>query len=169
MLTNNNSILAWNQLENFRHDLRWYAFGKQHPVIVHANQIPPFQLILPKDFYPTELGINDVRYLTELEAAGLVIVERDEYDILKYPANQTLTGIETGNQTAVMNMNRETYFYSEVFNVCEDVTGLLKIEFWHNDEFFFEGGSMTYDDGFRHFAYFECELGKPDYQYNEQF
>lgn len=92
-----------------------------------------------------------------------------DYDVIIFPA---LTRMNTSMNEGMYYMTLSDGFqtwYSEIFTLVNDVTDYLKIEWYDTTNLFFDSGVIIYEDPvYSNFLYLCTELGKPDYQFEEE-
>lgn len=106
-----------------------------------------------------------------MQNAGLQIVPFESlgYDIIVFPATMIMqTNMLDGIHYMTLNDGVQTW-YSEMFTIVQDVTPYLKIEWWDVENFVFDAGQIVYQNPtFKNRLYFCTELGKPEYQFDEE-
>lgn len=167
------------RLQNHR---KSYAYGAIYPLVMPANFIIPFQLLVDrKGSEPTKVkyvGINDATgdeepvyiFTEEVKQSGLDVVENvsDNVDAVVYRGYLPLPfPMEVGCYYMQIDTNYGT-FYSEVFCVKLNTENLLKIEWWDEENFEMDAGTIVYENGYRNRLYFCAEIGKPEYQFEEE-
>lgn len=58
-------------------------------------------------------------------------------------------------------------WYSEVFTSVADVSPLLKLEWWDNEDFVMESGVICYQNDFKNVLYLCSDIAKPEYNFTE--
>lgn len=135
---------------------------------VYAAQqiISPIVECLLKD-----LEGNVINITTNILEAGLTIIpfENLGYDIIVYPANFPLPLNMLDGRYYLEIKDDKTIWYSDVFTIVQDVSPYLKIEWWDLENFVFDAGQIVYQNpAFKNRLYFCTELGKPEYQFDEE-
>lgn len=179
MTQNNNlSVLPFYTDINQQNHRLSYAFGAIYPLFAPANILLPFQIMRAtrsKSIHNVSLydknGAlvqNITRYMKDV---GLQIVRFSKlgYDIIVFPANFPLpTNMFDGVYYLTLSDGVQTW-YSEMFTVVQDVKPYLKIEWWDAENFVFDSGQIVYQNpAFKNVLYLNTELGKPEYQFNEE-
>ncbi len=154
-----------------------YAFGHISPLITKANAISPFQFVIPVN----NSSINSVKIckingdyidITQLmKDAGLSIISVNGYKLVIYhPANFPIVDIKyEGEYYLVIELNTGIQFYSEVFCCTNQLNDCLEIEYWNETgDFALKDGLITFQDNFRFKLYLKSELGKPEYNFEEE-
>jgi hypothetical protein len=91
------------------------------------------------------------------------------YDVIVYPGilPMPLNQLD-GIYYATLSDGVQTWF-SEMFTVVQDVSGYLKIEWYDLENAVFDAGTIVYQNPqFKNVLYFCTELGKPEYQFEEE-
>ena len=167
------------RLQNHRQS---YAYGAIYPLVMPSNFIIPFQLLVErKGSEPTKLedvniidatGDEEAVYIIsdDIERSGLEIVENvsENVDAVVYKGYFPLSfPMEVGCYYMKIDTNNGT-FYSDVFCVKKETENLLKIEWWDDEIFEMDAGTIVYENGYRNRLYFCAEIGKPEYQFEEE-
>lgn len=170
--SNNISVLPFYldiRLQNHR---KSYAYGAIYPLFVPADKLIPFQIIREK----REREITSVKLIgkdTEIDITqqmidyGLEIVKFEDYDVIVYRAQQSLTiGQLDGRYHIEMSDSIDTW-YSEIFTVAQDMSDYIKIVWYDVEDLVFDAGRVVYNN-FKNMLYICTELGKPEYQFDEE-
>ena len=135
--------------------------------VYSAKQIiSPIVECLLKDLEGSAINIT-----TNILEAGLTIIpfEKLGYDIIVYPANFPLPLNMLDGRYYLEIKDDKTIWYSDVFTIVQDVSPYLKIEWWDVENFVFDAGQIVYQNpAFKNRLYFCTELGKPEYQFDEE-
>lgn len=179
MTQNNNlSVLPFYtdiQQQNHR---KSYAFGAIYPLFTPANFLLPFQIMRKtRNNEITFVKLYDrngnlIEDLTQnMKDVGLEIVKFQAlgYDVIVFPAILPMpTNMFDGIHYLTISDGAQTW-YSEMFTIVQDVTPYLKIEWWDVENFIFDAGQIVYQNpAFKNRLYFCTELGKPEYQFDEE-
>lgn len=159
-----------------------YAFGHISPLVVLEKFISPFQFVLPEDYAQRNLArayitkVDGTRttgnIVTELVNAGFAIETIGRYNVAIFPSLEPITSL-----TAEGNYYLELYsedddwaFFSEVFCYTnQPADKYLSIEYWNRaGDFSIKGGLITFSNDFRFQLYLDSELGKPEYNFEEE-
>lgn len=179
MIQNNNtSVLPWYTNINEQNHRKSYAYGQIYPLFAPANKLLPFQIMRPtRSNGITRINLYDktgklVADITrKMIDAGLQIVRFASlgYDVIVYPANFPLAINQfDGVYYMTMTDGAQTWF-SEMFTVVQDVSSYLKIEWYDEENLVFDAGQIVYKDpNFKNTLYLCTELGKPDYEFEEE-
>lgn len=119
----------------------------------------------------TDMDGNETDITTSIMEAGLTIVPFGAfgYDIIVYPANYPLPLNMLDGRYYLRIKDDSTIWYSDIFTIVQDVTPYLKIEWWDIENFIFDAGQIVYQNpAFKNRLYFCTELGKPEYQFDEE-
>lgn len=172
---NNLTVLPWYNSLSRQHKFLKYAFGKQAPIIYPRGQVPTFQFskssggsITAFNLINAETGTSLNILSTMVSDSGLEKVSYDDYDLIINPANLQLTTggtLKEGLHYCTMVVGSDTY-YSEYFTWKNDVSDMLKLQYWNDEPIVYKNGHLRYQD-FRHTFYFNSQLGKPIYEFEE--
>lgn len=182
MTRNNNfSVLPWYTDINEQNHRRSYAYGAIYPLFTPANNLLPFQILRQ---HKANTPINDVRIYDKngtdifgnifalMRETGLQIVEFADYgyDVIVYPGNLPMAlNMFDGIYYATISTSDGVKYYSEMFTIVQDVTPYLKIEWYDKENLMFDAGIIVYDEPkFKNTLYLCTELGKPEYQFEEE-
>lgn len=178
MIQNNNfSVLPWYTSISEQNHRKSYAYGQIYPLFTPANKFLPFQIMRNT----RSNGIASVRiyhkdgtlFADVTQAAkdtGLQVVRFASmgYDVIVYPGiiPMPITQLD-GIYYATISDGVQTW-YSEMYTVVQDVSGYLKIEWYDIENAVFDAGTIVYQNPqFRNVLYLCTELGKPEYQFEE--
>jgi hypothetical protein len=170
---NNLNVLAWYTAEKYQNHRKEYAYGKVFPFVVELGYLPPFQIPGETINEVTKFDIikfsdlSETAVLSQLPAVGFSIQNFDDYDLAIYPATVAFTGTwEPGRYYARFQDGTNTW-YSDVFVMSNSLSGCLKLEYWHNENFVYPGGHIQYNYPYKNFVYIATDIGKPEYKKEE--
>lgn len=179
MTQNNNiSVLPWYNTLGEQNHRKSYAYGAIYPLIAPADILLPFQIMRPT----RSNGITSVVLLDKTGAtvanitqpmieAGLQIVRFQTlgYDVILYPATLPMPiNMLDGIYYMRLSDGVQTW-YSEMFTVVQDVSGYVKLQWWDIDNLVFDAGQIVYTNPtYKNTLYFNTELGKPEYEFEEE-
>lgn len=179
MTVNNNlSVLPfYTSLEEQNHR-KSYAYGDVYPLFAHVSCLPAFQVIRETRegaTFSVVLYKKDGTQVGDITAAmtsaGLTVVRFESlgYDVIVFPAtSSTLSGIDVGQYYVSLSDGSQTW-YSDIVTMVADVSGYLRIDWTCNANIVFDGGQIVYTNpAFRNRVYLCTELGKPDYEFEEE-
>lgn len=179
MTQNNNlSVLPfYTDIEQQNHR-KSYAFGAIYPLFAPADFLLPFQIMRPtrgNSILSIRLYDRNGNFIADLtqnmKEVGLQIVEFYElkYDVIVFPAILPMpTNMLDGIYYLIISDGAQIW-YSEMFTIVQDMTPYLKIEWWDVENFVFDAGQIVYQNpAFKNRLYFCTELGKPEYQFDEE-
>lgn len=157
---------------------RSYAYGNIYPLFAQADFLLPFQIMRPTragGITSALLLDKDGRLVADITAAileaGLTVArfEQDGYDVIVYPATLPMAlNMESGIHYLTLSDGSQTW-YSDMFTVVQDVSPFLKLEWWDAEDLVFDAGRVVYGAaGYRNRLYFATEIGKPDYEFEEE-
>jgi hypothetical protein len=138
--------------------------------------MPPFQIQKEKNGQPVSalvlVNFNDgteFDILANANVAGMNIAVFDDYEIIIYPSTVLLgiAGITAGHYYLRITYSTTT-LYSEVFNMSDDVSEFIKLEYYHDGEFCFPDGHIEYTQPYKNFLFIPSDIAKPAIEYEEQ-
>ena len=98
----------------------------------------------------------------------------DGYDVIVYPAGAIMGGIVNaeGQYYITITMSDNSVLYSDIFTCVGQLSSCLKIEWWDVEDFVMDGERIVYPLSevlwFKNCLYLSTELGKPEYEFNEE-
>lgn len=160
--------------QNHRKD---YAFGQVYPLIVYRNNILPFQAVLSAG-----TSINFVRVYNfktrafvdvtqSMLSNGLKVTAYPEqgFSIIKYPGILPVQGIQhEGRYFLALSVEGLGILFSEVFTVTNRIEDFLLIEYQATYNLELNRGFVDFSDGFRFQCYLGTQIGKPEYEFEEE-
>lgn len=179
MIQNNNlSPLPWYSDIKYQNARKSYAYGNIYPLFSQAGFILPFQFVVDYNANPTITGavlydkdgkvITDI--LTAMTSTGLRVLPFSSrgYNIVYYPGQLPLgITMQQGIYYIRLTVNGR-YYYSEMFTVIAGgMDGYLRVQWWDDENLYYEGGHVQYSDQYKNVVYLCTELGKPEYQFEE--
>lgn len=179
MTPNNNlSPLPFYKSLDEQNHRKSYAYGDIYPLFASAARLIPFQILRAHDtnynvgtcWLHRKDGSTVSEIRTKLIQGGLQILPFQDagVDVIVYPAGEdVLTNIPDGIYYLEVNDAYNTY-YSDMFTVVQDMTPYLKIEWRDAEDLYCEAGVIAYASGYWNTLYFCTELGKPDYEFEEE-
>lgn len=172
---NNHTVLPWYNSLSQQHRFIKYAYGRQSPIIYERGQVPTFQFSKSSGGSITAFSLINAETGTSLDVlstmvsdSGLEKVSYDDYDLIINPATAQLTTggtLKEGLHYCTMVVGANTY-YSEYFTWKNSVSDMLKLQYWNDEPIVYKSGHLRYQD-FRHVFYFNSQLGKPEYPFQE--
>ena len=79
--------------------------------------------------------------------------------------------MDNGQYYAVLNDGYQTW-YSEVFTVVNDITPYMKIEWWDDQDFTMDAGTIVYrysnNTQFKNVLYLPADIARPEYPFEEE-
>ena len=181
---NNLSVLPFYASIEEQNHRKSYAYGEIYPLYTAINSVPRFQVVIPT----SEASISSISLYTSkgvyVGALTAWMVEgglqkkaftSEGYDVIVYPAgttSETSATIAEGQYYIVITLSDSTKYYSDIFTCVGMVSAYLKIEWWDVDDFVMDGARIVYplgeDSWFKNCLLLNTELGKPDYEFNEE-
>lgn len=154
-----------------------YAYGHISPLITKANTISPFQFVIPDGSsisYVRVYKVDGKSYIDvtqQMKDAGLSITTVNSYKLVIYhPANFPIPDLKhEGEYYLAIRLNTGVWYYSEVFCYTNQLDDCLEIEYWNKTgDFSLKNGLIAFQDDFRFKLYLKSELGKPEYNFEEE-
>lgn len=180
---NNLSVLPFYENVDEQNHRRPYAYGEVYPLYTPLGCVPPFQIIIPH----TTATIQSVmlRHVEEttwfhiksqLDATGLKKQYFGDYDVISYPSlvPYNLTSQEGRYEMkVVLSDHRE--FYSDYFTVVADVSGMIQLQWYDEQDLVMDGSRIVYVDAsnqdggqyYKNTLWLPTLLGKPEYEFTE--
>lgn len=174
MLQNNFQVLPFYDSIEKQNHRKPYAFGQAYPLIA-SKSLLPFQLNVESfanrdDLDDIVIYSAEIVYLTTGEVldisdglnAGLVVtnVGNSDRQLLTWAMPSSFTVDQGLAYLKVVDIDRETTYYSEVFCLTDDLSRYVKLDWWDNDS---EG-----NPDFIHTLYIDTIVGKPKYELDEE-
>lgn len=179
MIQNNNlSPLPWYSDIKYQNARKSYAYGNVYPLFSQAGFILPFQFVVD---YSANTVITNVllfdkdgkqvaNITDDMIAGGLRVMTfaANGYNIVFYPGLLPLSiTMQQGIYYMRLTASGRTY-YSEMFTVVAgNMDGYLRVQWWDETNLYYEGGHVQYSDQYKNVVYLCTELGKPEYQFEE--
>lgn len=180
MIPNNNlSVLPFYTSIDQQNARKWWINGKVYPLFTPGGYMLPFQLMRS---HRSGTTISYCRiytadgdlvgdYAGRLTQMGLTIKHFTTrgYDVIVFPGMfPVFDSMANGRYYAVLNDGTETW-YSEIFTVVNDMSGYLKLEWWDNEDFVMDAGTIVYTNPeFRNVLYLPSDIAKPEYDFEDQ-
>lgn len=184
MIPNNNfSVLPFYADTDDQNAQKWWVYGRVYPLFTPAGFILPFQIITEH----TELTSNDITGATIYDAnthasvAGIEtemrsgIIKKEfaslGYDVWIFPGQlPVLNSIANGRYYLLLTWGSwQIVKVSEIFTVVNDIRPYLKIEWWDNEDFVMDAGTIVYTNPvFKNVLYLQSDLAKPEYVFEEE-
>ena len=179
MIPNNNlSVLPWYTSIEQQNARKWWVYGRVYPLFTPAGYIMPFQMIIPHGanvagfyLYNANTGIQMGNIRSALVNTGLVVKQFGVlgYDVVVYPGFfPAFNSMENGRYFISANIGN-TYYYSEIFTVVNDIEPYLKITWWDVADFTMDAGTIVYTNPiFKNVLYLHSDIAKPEYPFEEE-
>ena len=178
---NNLSVLPFYTSIDEQNHRRSYAYGDIYPLYTPTGNIPPFQIVIPHALISitsvtvytpdgTQVGGN---VLSALTAGGLAKYNFTDYDVIVYPASQA-AGVmaNEGQYYIIVETSDGAAYYSDIMTAVGVISPYLKIEWNDREDLIMDGERIVYQLTnsaiFKNRLYLCTEVGKPDYEFEEQ-
>lgn len=170
------SPLCFYDSLDYQNHRKSYAFGQVYPLVIHGNEILPFQAVLnPTGDAIEKVNLYDLNKGTvtditiSLAANGLALITHDGYKLLKYPGGKPVAEItHEGRYYLSVTISKLGPLYSEVFTSVNDVSRYLLLEYYSSRNFAFTRGHVDFSDNFKFKCYLAAQVGKPEYIFEEE-
>lgn len=173
----NYSVLPWYHTLEEQNSYKWWVYGKIYPLFTPAGYMLPFQIIRRHresttitlfEVY-TDKGVLVGDFTAAINNAGIAIKQFSDYDVIVFPARlPQFGGMANGRYYGKISDGAEVW-YSEVFTVVNDIEPYLKIEWWDNEDFITDGGTVVYTEpAFHNIIYLDSDIAKPEYIFEEE-
>lgn len=200
MVSNNNlSVLPVYPAIDMQNARKWWVYGHMYPLFRPNVGAPCMQFAVPSeqrarfnDFSLKVYRLHPDGSSEYLFSAGVIYSGgfiKDfptlGYSVVVLPSGYTVPGAQPIGRyffEIVGTMNGEeveTIGYTDVITVVEDLEPYLKIEWWDNEDFHMDAGTIVYEghgtDGatgaqttFRNVVYLNADIAKPEYIFDEE-
>lgn len=182
-MSNNNNLSVlpfYTDIEEQFHRLP-YSYGAIYPLITPLGTVLPFQI---QRAHAASQPVTEVKLITAdgteyditqaMSDTGLQVVEFAAYDTdvivynavlpLTLPANVRVVGLHSLQITDGVNT-----WYSDFFTWTDDTSGLLRIQWYDEENLMTDAGIIVYDNPrFINSLYFCTDVGKPEYQFTDE-
>ena len=173
----NYSVLPWYHTLEEQNSYKWWVYGKIYPLFTPAGYMLPFQIIRRHresttitlfEVY-TDKGVLVGDFTAAINNAGIAIKQFSDYDVIVFPARLPLFGgMDNGRYYGKISDGAEVW-YSEIFTVVNDIEPYLRIEWWDNEDFITDGGTVVYaEPTFHNILYLDSDIAKPEYIFEEE-
>lgn len=177
-MTPNSNILPlpfYDALEK-QQAAKWYAYGQGYELPVPVGFILPFQIMRSRTGAAiTSVSIvrvsdgNSTDILAQMQNTGLEVAQPDgeDFDLIIYPGTVAITYSEVGYHYLILSDGTNTW-YSDYFCLVASTADLIRIQYWHLQEFCVPGGFVRYQAPYKSTLYLCTDIGKPSYEYDEE-
>lgn len=182
MIPNNNlSVLPWYTSIEQQNARKWWVYGRVYPLFTPAGYLLPFQLLRAHTGIPV---FNDFRIFTKdgklvgnytATIQPYISIEQFSalgYDVVVFGGQLPVFPAMDNGQYYAQMMISGTIYYSEIFTVVNDIQPYLKIEWWDNENFVMDAGTIVYKYAggtqFRNVLYLQADIAKPEYVFEEE-
>ena len=154
-----------------------FAYGEVSPLIVYANMIPPFQLVVDKNatsvsavyLYDANTNTKGQNILQEFSDNLLKVTTVEDIKIIQYLGILPIKSLKLeGNQFLEIVTDNGVSYFSEVFASTNNVDDCLFIEYSSPTNLEIKDGIVLFENGFKFNLYLRGELGKPEYKFEEE-
>ena len=179
MIQNNLSILPFYDSTADQNHRRFQSFGQVFPLMSHGTKFIPFQ-IRRDHLAGTPITILRVHSLIDNSYESLLDdappditineFESDGYDLI-VNVGQDVFGNDATIQPGQFYLSigdGTNLWYSDVFSVVEDLSQLVKIEYYDSTRFETVDAHIDYSNNYKNVLYVASDIGKPEYPHEEQ-
>jgi len=174
----NQSILPFYSNRAYQHNnYRWYAQGLHGPVVAPAGFLPTFQIIRTANLGASlTFTLRNVKTGTETDitadvnASGLAVDQTYDYDVILYSATLAISVSALATYELIVTDGSNTW-YSEHWAMSDRTSEMIKVTYWHLEDFDFDQGTdgtayrIRYAAPFKNILYIDSDLFKPTYPY----
>ncbi len=189
LVNNNISPLPFYDDISLQNHRRSYAYGSVYPLIVPRQFLIPFQVPVTatgaegfqggyvKAAYLVNFNTDqEIDIFAEMNDAGLTAISYETFLLVKYPALMPISSIKLEGRYYLKILVYLYYgsgatlqtLYSDIFTAVNSVDEYISLEYSNSYNFEFKNGVVDFSDGFRFKCYLSTEIGKPEYQFEEE-
>ena len=175
----NQSVLPFYNSREYQHRNRlWFATGLVPVVVAPLNFLPKFQIIRRANlggsltFNIKNLNTNTVTDITtQVTGSGLLVDSTYDYEVIIYSATLQIGGSFVMGEYELQVTDGVNTWYSEFFGMSDNTSDMIRLDFWHLEDFEFDQDDslnpqyIRYLAPFKNTLYANTELTKPDYPY----
>ena len=175
---NNLSVLPWYTNQKYQDFRKSYAYGEVYPLFSPDDALIPFQIVVPKkatalDVSTVELYDTRGNLLRDITSEIVPYISIREYEDpavwnIVYNGAYRFSKKLTEGQYYARMVTSYGDRYSEVFTVVANAADRLTIEWWNDENLYYEGGLVDYTPPYLNRVYLCSQLGKPEYEYEEE-
>lgn len=150
-----------------------YAYGHVSPVICYGNTIIPFQFAVDANGSISNISLyrrNDV-FVNDITDGfpGLRFINiSDKYYVVQCVGGQIVQITQEGEYYISITVN-DVVYYSDIFCCTNYIDDCLLIEYWCSDgDLYVSNSIITFANSFHFKMYLRTELGKPEYEFEEE-
>lgn len=161
--------------QNFR---RSYAYGYVYPLYVLADELIPFQFIIPITAQHNftlrvhKLDGEIVAEYTQEDAGDFLefvdMEERQQTIVIHKAGNPLPEELSLGQYYLSIKVDYQPTMYSEVFTCVYDTGGLVTITWKDEENLVTDDGIVIYDGDYENYLYLCTEIGRPEYTFEEE-
>ena len=177
MNLSNYSALPFYDSKDEQLSRRTYAYGEVYPLYVEKGTVPPFQFVVHSNGNSIQSAAlvnynNDAAQAITNISSVFLKYAFSGYDVFVCPG----IGLDGVNMTVgrwylQVNMGAET-IYSEVFTAVDDVSPYTRVQWWDDQDLVMKDERIVYEMAggqyFRNEVYLDCQIGMPDYDFEEE-
>lgn len=172
MRANYSCIPFYQSIDDLDH-FKEYAFGDIYNNCCDKKLLP-FQIVRMGNFTNiSSVKLYNINMSGELDIttymvnAGLYIKTFTAYSIIIFPANVSIPELPLGQKILKITDGATTY-YSDVILIMDSVSDKLCLK-WSNDkDLTIPKSRICYENNFFNYVYFDTEIGKPEYPFEEE-
>jgi hypothetical protein len=150
-----------------------YAYGAVYPLFCKVNTLLPWQAYIPK-IASVKIYYADGTLWRDVTEDALLNVHYYSWnsgnDVISYFAPSFAISYDQpeGRYYVEINDGRGVTLYSELYTAVQDMSALLKVEWWDDETLIFDAGRVAYANGYKNYVYLATQLGKPQYNFDEE-
>lgn len=178
MIPNNNfSVLPWYSSIEQQNARKWWVYGRIYPLFTQAMFMLPFQIMREHNngydtitlFKIFKANGEEVGTFTNQITPYITLKRFTDYDVWVFAGQFPVFATFLNGQYYAMIQDGLNTWYSEVFTVVNDIEPYLKIEWWDNEDFVMDAGTIVYKQPtFKNILYLDSDLAKPQYTFDEE-
>lgn len=175
MIQNNNNLSVlpfYNSLDEQNHR-KSYAYGAIYPLYTPIGKVPPFQVLLSSAASPSSITLYKADG-TSVDSVTMSVTVKSftGYAVMLWDGTGTVSAVSAEGQYYLAMSVGNTTIYSDIFTVVSNISAYTKVEWYDLEDLVMEGCRIVYDLGnsqyFKNFVYLNTELGKPEYEFEEE-
>ena len=193
IVENNISVLPFYDSLDRQHHKKEYAYGAKYPLASYSNFLLPFQIVVVKEESDNVPNLKSVKKVALMNSRGVQVANLTNsmpgLDIkthanswvVRYPASLPtgatlsegyyyleITLTYTYEDWEGEEKEDDIVAYSELFNIRNDVSEFIKLEYRNEYDLVLDKGVIDFSDNFSFYYYFHTDIGKPEYVFEEE-
>lgn len=175
--TNNNlSVLPFYDSLDEQNHRKSYAYGAIYPLYTPIGKVPPFQVLLPSGSYSVGsislYKADGTLVSSSVSMSGITFLSFTGYVVMVWDGLDTVAAVSAEGQYYLAVTVSGSTIYSDIFTVVGNISPYVKVEWYDLEDLVMDGCRIVYNLGnsqyFKNFVYLNTELGKPEYEFEEE-